>query len=190
MATTKVLLTHPVEGLGAEADVVTVKAGYARNFLIPSGKAWEVTPSALKRLDALRAKRAEREANELNEANDLARRINKINMVIVVETGESGKAFGAVTANDIALKLKGELGGREIDRHRLALEAPIKGTGEFEIPVKLHPEVTAKLSLTVKPSKEPAPEGEAAEESHQDRHEHQERRGGWRTRPRKVAPKE
>jgi large subunit ribosomal protein L9 len=188
MASTKILLTQPVEGLGAEADVVTVKAGYARNFLIPSGKAWEVTPATLKRLDLLRTRRAEREANELNEANDLARRINKLNSVIVVETGETGKAFGAVTANDIALKLKGDLGGKEIDRHRIVLESPIKGTGEFEIPVKLHPEVTAKLNLTVKPSREPASEDAAAPEAAAEHHA--ERRSGWRTRPRKIAPKD
>lgn len=180
MATTEVLLTEPVAGLGAEADVVRVKAGYARNYLVPSGKAWEVTPAALKRINALKARRAERETRELNEAQELARKINKIKLTITLETGETGKAFGAVTTNDLALKLKGELGGREIDRHRIVLDQPIKGTGHFEIPVKLHPDVTATLDLTVKPAKEPEPEPDAATAERGESAEG----GGWRSRGR------
>ena len=75
---TQIILTEKVEHLGAEADVVKVKSGYARNFLIPQGKALEVTPATMKRLNLLKAKRAEREAKELNESEDLARRINKL----------------------------------------------------------------------------------------------------------------
>lgn len=161
MATTQILLTENVPGLGAEADVVKVRPGYARNFLLPQGKALEVTPVTLKKIAMLKAKRAEREARELNEAEDLARRINKLKMVLTLETGESGKAFGSVTTSDIATKLKGELGGIEVDRHRIVLDQPIKGTGAFEIPVKLHPDVTAKLSLTVKSNS--ASEGERTE---------------------------
>jgi large subunit ribosomal protein L9 len=96
MPTVEVILTEKIETLGAEADVVKVKRGYARNFLVPHGKALEVTPATLKRINQLSAKRAEREAKELNEADELARRINKLKITLELETGESGKAFGSI----------------------------------------------------------------------------------------------
>lgn len=161
MANTQVILTEPIAGLGAEADVVKVKPGFARNFLIPQGKAFEVTPATLKQLNVLKAKRAEREAKELNEAEDLARRINKLKITLTLETGETGKAFGSITAKDIADKLKGELGGAEVERHRIVLERPIKDTGAHEIEIKLHDGVVAKLNLNVKSSSKP----DGAEES-------------------------
>ena len=149
MPTTEVILTEKIASLGAEADVVKVKRGYARNFLVPSGKALEVTPVTLRRINQLKAKRAEREAAELNESEELARRINKLKITITLETGETGKAFGSVTAKDLADKLNAEL-GVEIDRHRIELERPIKETGAHEITIKLHHEIVAKLNLTVK----------------------------------------
>ena len=162
MATSEVILIENIRGLGAEADVVKVKAGYARNFLIPQGKAFEVTPASLKKINMLKAKRAEREARELNEADELARKINKLTLSMILETGEKGKAFGSITAKDIAEKLKGELGGIEIDRHIIVLERPIKDTGDHEIQIKLHSDVVAKLNVNVKSSS--TPEGEAQTE--------------------------
>src|ERR1700677_1632413 len=114
MPNTQVILTEPIAGLGHEADVVKVKPGYARNFLIPRGKAFEVTPASLKQINALKTKRAEREAKELNDAEELARRINKLKITLTLETGETGKAFGSITAKDIADKLKAEFGGADI----------------------------------------------------------------------------
>ena len=163
MPSTQVILTENVPGLGAEADVVKVRSGYARNFLLPKGMAYEVTPGALRQLDALRAKRAEREARELNEADELARRIGKLKVSFTLQTGETGKAFGSITAHDIAERLKQEL-NREFDRHLLVLEHPIKTTGEHEVPIKLHHEVTAKFKFNVKSAEELKPEA-AAEES-------------------------
>jgi large subunit ribosomal protein L9 len=164
MPTTEVILTEKIESLAAEGDVVKVKAGYARNFLIPRGKALEVTPATMKRLSALKAKRAEREAAELNSAEDLARRINKLKITLELETGEQGKAFGSITAADLAERIKSELGGKyEIDRHRIQLEKPIKETGAHEVPIKLHHDVVAKLNLTVKAKGADAPkEGKEA----------------------------
>jgi large subunit ribosomal protein L9 len=170
MANTQVILTEPIAGLGSEADVVKVKPGYARNFLIPRGKAFEVTPASLKQINSLKAKRAEREARELNEAEELARRINKLKITLTLETGETGKAFGSITAKDIADRLKAELGGLEIERHRIVLERPIKDSGPHEIEIKLHHDVVAHLNLNVKSSNQPqagaeeqaaAPEGGA-----------------------------
>ena len=169
MPTTEVILTEKIASLGAEADVVKVKRGYARNFLVPSGKALEVNPATLRRINQLKAKRAEREAAELNESEELARRINKLKLTLTLETGATGKAFGSVTAKDLAAKLQAEL-GVEIDRHRIELERPIKETGAHEITIKLHHDVTAKLNVTVKsaveekaaeaaPSEEEAPAG-------------------------------
>src|ERR1700679_649805 len=163
MSTTEVILTEKISNLGAEADVVRVRRGYARNFLVPQGKALEITPATLKRLNLLKAKRAEREAKELNEADELARRINKLKITLELETGESGKAFGSITAADLAEKLKAELGGKiEIDRHKIHLDKPIKETGAHEVQIKLHHDVTAKLVVNVKAkgAEDAKPEGE------------------------------
>src|SRR6516162_10256990 len=153
MPLTKLILTENVPGLGAEADVVKVRRGYARNYLLPYGKAYEVTPGALRQLDSLKQKRAEREARELNEAEELARRVGKARFVFALETGETGKAFGSVTAQDIVSRIKNELGA-EIDRHKIVLERPIKDTGEHEVSVRLHHDVTAQLVFQVKSAAE------------------------------------
>ena len=149
MPLTEIILTENIPGLGAEADVVKVRRGYARNFLLPKGKAYEVTKSSLRQLDNLKAKRAAREATELNEAEELARRIGKLRVVFTLETGESGKAFGSITAQDLVKRLKNEL-GHEIDRHRISLDHPLKTTGEHEVPIKLHHDVTAKFVFQIK----------------------------------------
>ena len=154
MAAVELILLQRVEKLGQMGDVVKVKPGYARNFLFPTGKASEVTPVTLKKINLLKAKRAEREAKELNESEELARKINKLKLTMLLATGETGKAFGSSTASDIAEKLKGELGGVEIERHTIDLPKPIKSTGDHEVQIKLHHDVVAKLNLTVKSSTE------------------------------------
>ncbi|PYL03300.1 MAG: 50S ribosomal protein L9 [Verrucomicrobia bacterium] len=153
MPTTEIILTDNVPGLGAEADIVKVRRGYARNYLLPRGKAHEVTPASLRQLEKLKKKRAEREARELNEAEDLARRINKLRVIFKLETGGTGKAFGSVTAQDIMTRLKNEI-GEEIDRHKIHLEHPIKTTGEHEVAIKLHHDVTVNFKFEVKPAHE------------------------------------
>src|SRR5213075_507602 len=162
MALTELILTENVPGLGAEADVVKVRRGYARNYLLPRGMAYEVTGAALRQLNALKQKRADREARELNGSQELARRIGKARFVFTLETGETGKAFGSVTAQDIVHRLKNELGS-EIDRHKIVLERPIKDTGEHEIAIRLHHDVTAQLTFQVKSAEEPKPEAVSAE---------------------------
>lgn len=176
MPTTEVILTEKITSLGAEADVVKVKRGYARNFLIPEGKALEVTPATLRHLNHLKAKRAEREARELNEAEELGRRISKIKLSVTLETGESGKAFGSVTAKDLAEKLSAELGGIEIDRHRIELDRPIKETGTVEVSIKLAAEVVAKFEVTVKSAGAEKAEEAAAEEESAEK-------GGFKAKP-------
>jgi large subunit ribosomal protein L9 len=161
MPSTEIILTENVPGLGAEADVVKVRRGYARNYLLPRGKAHEVTPAGLRQLDALKAKRAEREARELNVAEELARRIGKARITFTLETGETGKAFGSITAQDIVNRLKNEV-GVEIDRHKIVLEHPIKYTGEHEVAIKLHHEVTAQFVFQVKSTEAPRTEAASA----------------------------
>jgi large subunit ribosomal protein L9 len=156
MPSTEIILTENIPGLGAEADVVKVRRGYARNFLLPQGKAYEVTKRSLRQLDNLKAKRAAREAAELNEAEELSRRISKLKVVFTLETGETGKAFGSVTAQDLVKRLKNEL-GNEIDRHRVVLEHPLKTTGEHEVPIKLHHDVVAKFVFQIKSATHDAP---------------------------------
>ncbi len=153
MPLTELILTENVPGLGAEADVVKVRRGYARNYLLPRKMAYEVTPSALRQLNTLKQKRAEREARELNDAQELARRIGKAKFVFTLETGESGKAFGSVTAQDIVNRLKNEV-GVDVDRHKISLERPIKDTGEHDVAIKLHHDVTAQLVFQVKSATE------------------------------------
>ncbi|HEY2568509.1 MAG TPA: 50S ribosomal protein L9 [Candidatus Udaeobacter sp.] len=161
MPLTELILTENVPGLGAEADVVKVRRGYARNYLLPRGKAHEVTAGALRQIDALKQKRAEREARELNEGEELARRLNKARFIFTLETGETGKAFGSVTAQDIVNRVKNEL-GMDIDRHKIVLERPIKETGEHDVAIKLHHDVTAHLIFQVKSAEEPKSEAEGA----------------------------
>jgi large subunit ribosomal protein L9 len=165
MADTQIILKENVPGLGAEADIVEVRKGFARNHLIPSGKAYEVTASNLKRLNHLKTKRAEREARELNEAEDFSRKIGKLKLEFTLETGETGKAFGSVTTRDIEEKLQSEF-GISIDRHRIDLERPIKESGEKEVSIRLHHDVVATLKIEIKSSTPAASvheEGESSE---------------------------
>ena len=154
MPSTEIVLTENVPGLGAEADIVKVRRGYARNYLLPHGKAYEVTPASMRQLENLKKKRAEREANELNEAEELSRRIAKLRVTFTLETGETGKAFGSITAQDIVTRIKNEI-GTEIDRHKIVLEHPIKTTGEHEVAIKLHHDVATQFTFQVKSADEP-----------------------------------
>jgi large subunit ribosomal protein L9 len=147
MAQTKVILREKIESLGAEADVVTVRAGYARNFLIPEGKAYEATKGNLRHLESLKVARVRREAEELANAQKLAKKISKFKPVFTLELGDSGKAFGSVTSIDIHKKL--EEGGIEIQRHCIELKKPIKTSGKSDVTIKLHSEVSATLVVTV-----------------------------------------
>lgn len=147
MANAQVILREKIEGLGSEADVVKVRAGYARNFLIPQGKAFEATRANLRHLEALKASRARREAAELEEAQALATKISKLRPKFTLELGQGGKAFGSVTSIDIHKEL--EAAGIQIDRHAILLEKPIKRSGKNEVIVQVHPEVTTTLVVNV-----------------------------------------
>jgi large subunit ribosomal protein L9 len=157
----EVILKTKIEGLGSEADIVSVKPGYARNFLIPKDFAAPATLATKRQVEELKRKRAEREATELNSAQELAGKLGKLKLVFTLQAGEGQeKSFGSVTNQDIATKLKEA--GHDIDRKKIDLPKPIKDTGDHEVTVKLHSDVQAVLhvSITHPAPKEPA-EGEA-----------------------------
>jgi large subunit ribosomal protein L9 len=147
MANSEVLLLKPVDGLGAEGDQVKVRAGYARNFLLPQGMAMPLTQANRKRIEALKKARALREAKELDGAQALAKQIEKAAIAIAVKTGEGGKLFGAVTTNDIHEKLNAA--GIAVEKKRIHLGQPIKTLGKHAVNIRLHPEVTVELNFDV-----------------------------------------
>lgn len=147
MANAQVILKEKIDGLGAEADVVKVRAGYARNFLIPQGKAYEATKSNLRHVEALKASRARREAEEIEKLKEIAVKISKLAPKFTLSTGQGGKAFGSVTSLDIHKEL--EAAGIQIDRHAIELDKPIKKSGKSDINIRLHPQVAVLLTISV-----------------------------------------
>jgi large subunit ribosomal protein L9 len=147
MANSEVLLLKPVDGLGAEGDQVKVRAGYARNFLLPQGMAMPLTQANRKRVESLKKARALREAKELDGAQALAKQIEKAAIAIAVKTGEGGKLFGAVTGSDIHEKLAAA--GITVEKRRIHLGQPIKTLGKHAVSIRLHSEVTVELSFDV-----------------------------------------
>jgi len=147
MANNQVLLLTPIHGLGAEGDTVTVRAGYARNFLLPRKLALPITQANKKHVDALLKAREAREQKEFEEARTLGEKISATNIAIAVKTGEGGKMFGAVTANDLIERLKEE--GIDLVKKQLSLPAPIKELGSHTVTVKLAEEVTSELKFEV-----------------------------------------
>ena len=164
MAHTEVLLVKPVEGLGGEGDQVKVRAGYARNFLLPRGSAVPVTTANRKQVEALKKRRGEREAQELNGATELASKLEKTGLAFAVTTGEGGKMFGAITVNDIHDKLVAA--GFDIEKKRIHLHTPVKTLGKHTVKVKLHADVSVELSFDVVSENPivPSAEEQAAEE--------------------------
>ena len=159
MATTEVILREKITGLGAEADVVKVKAGFARNFLIPQGKALEATKGNLRTLESLHAKRAQRETEELAEAQELAGKISRLKPKFTLETGQGGKAFGSITSMDIQKELESK--GITIDRTAIKLSKPLKRSGKSDIEIKVHVEVTTTLTVTVETDEDVSTSGES-----------------------------
>mgnify|MGYP005624764923 FL=1 len=147
MANNQVLLLTPISGLGAEGDTVTVRAGYARNFLLPRKLALPITQANKKHVEALLKSREAREQKEFEDARSLGERIAAINIAIAVKTGTGGRMFGAVTANDLIERLKEE--GIELVKKQLGLSAPIKELGSHLAAIKLHADVDCQLKFKV-----------------------------------------
>lgn len=147
MATTEVILRTKIHNLGAEADIVKVKSGFARNYLVPQGKAYEANEANKKHLEDLAAARAKREVEELAEAEKNATKIKKLKPVFTLETGGKGKSFGSVTSMDLHKKL--EEAGINIERHSIKLDKPLKTTGTHEVDIRLHADLSVFLRLEI-----------------------------------------
>jgi large subunit ribosomal protein L9 len=147
MANSEILLVKPVENLGGEGDQVKVRAGYARNYLLPRGIAVPLTGANRKQVEALKKRRAERESKELNGAQELAKKLEKTSMAFAVKTGEGGRMFGAITSTDIHDKLVAA--GFDIEKRRVLLHTPVKTLGQHTVKVKLHADVTVELNFDV-----------------------------------------
>lgn len=152
MAHTKILLREDVDDLGSRGEIVRVRAGYARNYLLPRKLAVEATSSNVKQIEGERAALLKKEASERTTAEGQAEQISKLVLEFKRKSGEQGALYGSVTSMDIAESLKER--GYEIDRHRLHLREPIKRLGEFSVPLRLHREVSIDLQVKVMPEGE------------------------------------
>lgn len=146
----KLILTHEVTGLGTPGDVVEVKDGYARNYLLPRGLATGWTKGAEKQIAGIRKARKAREIATLEEAQSVRDALQETPVVIRVKAGESGRLFGAVTTSDIAAAVAAA-GGPSIDKRKVEIGQPIKSLGEHQVQVRLHEDLSAQISLRVVP---------------------------------------
>jgi large subunit ribosomal protein L9 len=144
----EVILREDVSNLGNRGDVVKVADGYARNYLLPRKLAKEATEGNRAEIEQIKASAVRRSAKEKSEAEALVTQLNAISLVFTRKVGEGDHLFGSVTSSDIAQELAGK--GFTIDRRKVQLDEPLKSTGEFHVPVKLHREVTAHIGVTVK----------------------------------------
>jgi large subunit ribosomal protein L9 len=147
MAHTKLLLREDVADLGVRGEIVRVRAGYARNYLLPRKLAVEATTSNVKQIERERAVLLKKEAGERATADAQAEKIRALLLTFERKAGELGALYGSVTSMDIAEALQER--GYEIDRHRIHLREPLKRTGDFTVPLRLHREVTVDLQIKI-----------------------------------------
>src|SRR3954464_4104347 len=147
MATTSVLLREDVDNLGARGEIVKVKAGYARNYLLPRKLAVKATPGNVEQIEAERAALLKKEAKERATAEAQSSVMKNVHLNFERKVGEHGLLYGSVTAMHIADALKEK--GYEIDRRRVHLSEPIKETGDYTVTVRLHREVNVEIPVTV-----------------------------------------
>ncbi|MFZ0413716.1 MAG: 50S ribosomal protein L9 [Candidatus Acidiferrales bacterium] len=143
----EIILQEDVEKLGTRGQVVNVKEGYARNYLLPRKLAVAADASNMKRLEKMRASFAKKEATERESAQKQADQLSTVALKLTRKAGENEQLFGSVTSGDIADALKAQ--GYEIDKRKIQLDVPIKTMGEFPITLKLYRDVTATVKLTV-----------------------------------------
>jgi large subunit ribosomal protein L9 len=146
---TEVILREDIKTLGRAGDMVRVKPGYARNYLLPQGLAYEATEGNKKRIAAETRVRATRNQAERTEAERVADTLRGVSLTLSGKAGEEGKLFGSITSQDVADALARQ--GHTVDRRRIELEHPIKTLGEHAVTVRLHPEIQAELRVSVVP---------------------------------------
>ncbi len=143
----EVILLQDVSGVGKKGDVVKVKDGYARNYLIPRKFALPATPGNLKMVREQMTLHEERSARRKKEAEDIKQRLKKVTLKIAMPAGEDGKLFGSVTTRDIEKLLRKKR--FQIDHKRIELDEPIKHLGQYKVRIRLHPEVIGEVTLSV-----------------------------------------
>ena len=144
----KVILLQDVNKLGKKGDLVEVKSGYAKNSLIPAGKATEATNTAVNQRNLKAEASKRRKEEELEEAQTLGKKVDEKKIEIKVKMGANGKLFGSVTTKEIAEQVKEQL-GLKVDRKKITLKEPIKMIGTYNIPVRIHPKVMATVIVSV-----------------------------------------
>ena len=147
----EVILKQDVKGSGKACYIVKVSDGYARNRLIPAGLAVEATEANKKAIAREKAKAAEKYAEEKAEAEAFAKKLSAEPVIVKTKVGEAGRLFGSITSMDIAEAIK-EQTGEEVDKRKIVLGKPIKYTGNYEVEIKLFPEVTAKIKVKIEGS--------------------------------------
>ena len=148
----RIILTQEVTGLGTPGDVVEVKDGFGRNYLLPQGFAISWTKGAEKQITLIKRARSAREIRDLGHANEVRTQLETLKVNLSARAGAGGRLFGSVTPAEVVAAVR-SAGGPELDRRRVELPGHIKSTGSYQVQVKLHPEVTAKFSLNVVGSK-------------------------------------
>ncbi|MFD2078015.1 large subunit ribosomal protein L9 [Actinopolymorpha cephalotaxi] len=144
----KLILTQEVSGLGTPGDIVEVKDGYGRNFLIPRGLGMRWTKGGEKQVASIRKAREVREIRDLGHAEQVKSQLEGLSVKLPARSGESGRLFGSVTVADIVAAVK-KSGGPDIDKRRIEIGTPIKTLGSHQVSVRLHQELAATLSLEV-----------------------------------------
>ena len=144
----KLILTHEVDHLGAPGDVVVVKDGYGRNYLVPQGLAMAWTKGAEKQIETIRKARKAREVRDLGHAKELKAELEGLAVKVASRAGDTGRLFGAVTVADVATAVS-KSGGPILDKRRIEIPTAIKTVGTHRVSVRLHPEVVANVGVTV-----------------------------------------
>ena len=144
----KLILTQEVAGLGGPGDVVEVKDGYGRNYLLPRGAGIRWTRGGEKQVTSLRRGRQVREIADLGSAQDVKGQLEGLRVTLPVKAGDAGRLFGSVTVADIVDAVS-KAGGPQVDKRRIEIGSPIKTVGAHQVTVRLHPEVAATVSLEV-----------------------------------------
>ena len=148
----KLILTHEVTGLGAPGDVVEVKDGYGRNFLIPRGFAIRWTRGGEKQIESIKAARGAREVRDVGKAQEIKARLESGPVDVKVRARAEGRLFGAVTVGDIAEAINGTASDAVVDKRKIMVGNPIKSLGSHQVTVRVHDEVEAKVDLNVIPA--------------------------------------
>jgi len=173
MATTDLLLVKPVENIGNEGEQVKVRAGFARNYLLPRGIAIPVTRANRKQVEVLRARAEVRRKQELEAANAVSEKLAAVKIAIAVKTGPGGKVFGAVTAQDLVNRLKEE--GIVLEKKQVSLHTPARALGQHKTRIRLHQDVTVDFEFEIVSENpiEEAPSADLKEEKAKEQQEKQ-----------------